>query len=246
MIPAFDEEARLPRLLEELRTTAAETIAAGGFELAEAVIVDDGSSDATAELLREAAAGDQFVHPVFAEHRGKGAAVAAGLRAAQGDYALLADVDLSTPLSDLARLQQPLQAGADVVIGSRAVDGANVEAPRRRRQGGRMFNAFVRALTGLDLRDTQNGFKLMPTPVGRALTDEQVSEGFAFDVELLVRAKSRGLRIAEVPVTYRHDPGSRVRMMTASPRMLLDVVRITARSRRRPRSKGVPERSSAV
>ena len=197
-------------------------------------------------MLLDAAAGeDSTLHPVASRHRGKGGAVAEGLRAARGDYSLLADVDLSTPLTDLAQLGQALREGADIAIGSRELEGSRVVAPRRRRQGGRLFNAIVRAMTGLDLRDTQCGFKLMRTSVGCELTEEQICEGFAFDVEMLARARARGLRIAEMPVTYIHDSQSRVRMVSASPRMLLDVARVATSLRRRRQVETAEEWSSA-
>ena len=212
-----------------------------GFELLEAVIVDDGSSDRTAAILSAAAEKQGVARPVLGSgHRGKGGAVARGLRAAQGEYALLADVDLSTPLTDLAQLGEAIRDGADIAIGSRDVEGSKVKAPAHRRQGGRLFNAVVRGLTGLQLRDTQNGFKLLPTAIGRELTAEQVSEGLAYDVELLVRAQAAGLRIDEVPVTYLHDEDSRVQMATASPQMLLDVARIAVRVRGGRQSQSTP------
>jgi glycosyltransferase involved in cell wall biosynthesis len=246
-MPAFNEAARLPRLLDELTTSSAETVRCCGFELEEAVIVDDGSTDSTPAILQRAGESDGRIIPVLdSGHRGKGGAVAAGLRVAQGDYSLLTDIDLSTPLEDLAQLARAVKGGADIAIGSRELEGSRVVAPRRRRQGGRVFNSFVRMTTKLDLRDTQCGFKLMRTSVGRDLTKEQLCEGFAFDVELLLRARARELGVAEIPVTYLHDPHSRVRMVTASPRMLLDVARLALRARRRGLvPQGAAQRSAA-
>jgi dolichyl-phosphate beta-glucosyltransferase len=236
IIPAFDEEARLPRLLELLDATAEEKVARCRLSFLETVIVDDGSADRTAAILTETAGRKSTLRAVVGRgHRGKGAAVAAGLRAARGDYALLADVDLSTPLDDLGQLADAIRQGADIAVGSRDMgDPKVVQAPLHRRHAGRAFRVFVRALTGLDLSDTQCGFKLMRAAVGREITNDQLCEGFAFDVELLVRARAAGLRIAEVPVSYIHDPRSRVRLATASPRMLFDVARIGWRSRRHP------------
>jgi dolichyl-phosphate beta-glucosyltransferase len=212
-----------------------------GFEFLEAVIVDDGSDDGTAAILTRAAESQSAVRPVLDEaHRGKGGAVATGLRAARGDYSLLTDVDLSTPLDDLAQLGDAIRDGADIAIGSRDIEGSRVEAPSHRRQGGRLFNAAVRGLTGLQIRDTQCGFKLLPTSLGRELTSVQLCEGLAYDVELLARAHTAGLRIAEVPVTYLHDPRSRVRMATASPQMVLDLVRVAVRVRAGRQSQSTP------
>ena len=246
VIPAFNEEARLPQLLRELEGDAAQTVGDCGFDLTEAVIVDDGSTDRTAAILTAVGERQGIVRPLLGSgHRGKGGAVATGLRAAQGEYTLLADVDLSTPLTDLAQLGEAIRGGADIAIGSRDVEGSRVEAPVHRRQGGRLFNAAVRVLTGLPLRDTQNGFKLLPTAIGRELTAEQISEGLAYDVELLVRAQAAGLRIAEVPVTYLHDENSRVQMATASPRMLLDVAHIAVRVRGGRQSRSTPRSAAA-
>jgi glycosyltransferase involved in cell wall biosynthesis len=245
VIPAFNEEARLPWLLEHLDAEGEATVDRCGFRFLEAVIVDDGSDDRTAEILSAAGESEGPLRPVLgAGHRGKGAAVATGLRAARGDYSLLADADLSTPLADLVQLGEAISDGADIAIGSREVEGSRVEAPAHRRRGGRLFNAVVRGLTGLTIRDTQNGFKLLPTSVARELTSVQLCEGLAFDVEMLARAQAAGLRTAEVPVTYRHDPRSRVRVATASPRMLLDVARVAVRVRADRRSRPKPRREA--
>jgi dolichyl-phosphate beta-glucosyltransferase len=233
VIPAYNEEARLPALLEAL-ATADKAVADAGFELVETLVVDDGSTDRTREIL--ASATQPGLVPVLdhSENRGKGAAVADGCQHAHGDYVLLADVDLSTPLGELATLGEAIRAGADVAIGSRAVAGAMVErGPALRKLTGKAFGSTVRLLTDLDVRDTQNGFKLLSTEVAKALFAEQLCPGFAFDVELLMRAKLAGLRIAEVPVLYVHDERSRVQVGRASLQMLRDVVMLARRLRRR-------------
>jgi dolichyl-phosphate beta-glucosyltransferase len=249
VIPAYNEEQRLPALLEELKTTAAATIAAGGMTLLEALVVDDGSSDRTAALLREAAAGNPLLKPVleFDRNRGKGAAFAAGVRQARGDYVLLADVDLSTPLGELGKLTAAIDAGADIAIGSRAVAGAVVErGPHYRKVLGNTFNGAVRLLTGLKLRDTQNGFKLFPTAVARRLVAGQTCPGFAFDVELLMRANQEGLSIAEVPIVYLHDDRSSVRVGSAGAQMLRDVSGLAYRIRLRDRGRGAAPAPAAT
>lgn len=238
VVPAYNEEQRLPALLEELAGSAAATIRAGGMELREAIVVDDGSGDGTPKLLREAAGRNPLLKPVleFDRNRGKGAAFAAGVARAEGDYVLLADVDLSTPLGELGKLTAALDAGADIAIGSRAVPGAVVErGPHHRKVLGNAFNGAVRMLTGLRLRDTQNGFKLFPTAVVQRLVAEQTCPGFSFDVELLMRADREGLRIAEVPILYLHDARSSVRVGSAGARMLRDVAGLAYRIRLRGR-----------
>lgn len=234
VIPAFNEEERLPALIEVLATSAASAVRRAGTELLEVLIVDDGSDDGTPKILREAAAGDERLRPVieFEENRGKGAAFAAGVERARGDYVLLADVDLSTPLEELPKLTAAVRDGADIAIGSRAVEGAVVErGPKHRKLTGSAFNSVVRLLTGLRLRDTQNGFKLFRADVVRRLVREQDCPGFAFDVELLMRADRAGLRIDEVPVSYLHDSRSSVRVVSASAAMLRDVSALAYRLR---------------
>jgi dolichyl-phosphate beta-glucosyltransferase len=222
-------------LLEVLATTADAAVSEAGMVLVEVLIVDDGSIDRTAEMLRAAAEGNPRLRPVieFERNRGKGAAFAAGVERAEGDYVLLADVDLSTPLGELSKLTAAIRQGADIAIGSRAVAGAVVErGPLHRKVLGEAFNGAVRLLTGLRLRDTQNGFKLFPTEVARRLLAGQTCPGFAFDVELLMRADRAGLRIAEVPILYLHDSRSSVRVGSAGMKMLRDVGGLAYRLRR--------------
>jgi dolichyl-phosphate beta-glucosyltransferase len=249
VIPAYNEEARLPALLAALSTTAEAAVADAGMTLLESLVVDDGSSDRSREVLAAAAEEDPRLQPVFAyeENRGKGAAFAAGARRAKGDYVLLADADLSTPIEELHKLTAALAEGADVAIGSRAVEGAVVErGPRHRKVLGAGFNLTVRALTGLPLRDTQCGFKLLPTDAAVRLVEDQICPGFAFDVELLMRADQGGMRIAEVPVLYLHDSRSRVRVASASTRMLQDVSRLAYRLRVRGRREARASRLTAA
>jgi dolichyl-phosphate beta-glucosyltransferase len=236
VIPAYNEEVRLPGLLEKLSAEAEQAAADAGLSLLEVLVVDDGSTDRTRELLRAAAAQNERLHPVFAydRNRGKGAAFAAGALKAEGDYVLLADVDLSTPLGELSKLTAAIEAGADVAIGSRAVAGAVVErGPIHRKVTGNTFNGAVRLLTGLRVRDTQNGFKLFPTEAVKRYAALQTCPGFAFDVELLMRADNEGLRIAEVPILYMHDLRSSVHVASASSRMLREIAGLAYRLRLR-------------
>jgi len=234
VIPAYNEEVRLPELLETLAAEAEKAAVDAGLHLHEILVVDDGSTDRTRQLLRAAEAENERLEPVFAydRNRGKGAAFAAGALRAEGDYVLLADVDLSTPLGELGKLTAAIEGGADVAIGSRAVAGAVVErGPILRKVTGNTFNGAVRLLTGLRVRDTQNGFKLFPTDAVKRYATQQTCTGFAFDVELLMRADREGLRIAEVPILYTHDLRSSVSVASASSQMLREVAGLTYRLR---------------
>lgn len=235
VIPAYNEEARLPRLFEVLATAAGNDLARAGLDFVEAVIVDDGSTDKTARLIEAAAERDPRIRPVLGIRRnsGKGAAIKAGVQAASAEMVLMVDVDLSTPLTDAWRLSAALaETGAAIAIGSRAREGPEVTAPLHRRFLGTGFNIAVRALTGLRFADTQSGFKLLGAETARKLLSEQTSHGFAFDVEMLARAHLAGLEVTEVPVSYLHDDRSKVRVLRTSVEMARDLLRLSILLRR--------------
>jgi dolichyl-phosphate beta-glucosyltransferase len=155
--------------------------------------------------------------------------MAAGILAATGELTLLCDADRSTPFADIGPLHQAVTRGADVAIGSRAAPGGGTsDVPVLRRLGSRAFNVAVRLGTGMRLGDTQRGFKLVRTDAVQPLCGERLIDGFAWDVELLLRAQRAGLRIEEVGVRYRHDPGSTVRLASAG-RAFLDVLSLRRR-----------------
>jgi dolichyl-phosphate beta-glucosyltransferase len=228
VLPAYDEAQRIGDLLAGLRELAATGVP--GLELLEAVIVDDGSSDGTAAAVRAELAQAPWLRLLAdgGPNQGKGAAIARGVAAAHGQLVLLADVDLATPLSEVVRLHEGLLGGADLAIGSRDVPGSVVTgASFHRKLMGRVFNYGVRRLTGLPFRDTQCGFKLMPAAVGRRLLGEQLVAGYAFDVELLLRARALGLRVDEVPIRWEHRPGSKLNPLPAAVAMTRDVLLAT-------------------
>jgi dolichyl-phosphate beta-glucosyltransferase len=206
VIPAFNESRRLPGSLERLCRWLS------GSRLAhEIVVVDDGSTDETAEAAR-AAGGDRLVLLRHAPNRGKGYAVRRGMLAARGARRLMTDADLSTPIEELPQLMAELDRGADVAIGSRAVPGARIEIrqPAYREAMGRVFNGLVQVLLLPGLHDTQCGFKLFTADAAEAAFGHTRLDGFSFDVEALYAVRRRGLRIAEVPVVWRNDAASRV------------------------------------
>jgi dolichyl-phosphate beta-glucosyltransferase len=234
VIPAYNEERRLPRLLEVLEYEAARDLAAAGLELVEAVLVDDGSVDGTRQLMRDGVATNPLVRAVLRPglHQGKGAAVASGVTAARGKLVLVTDVDLSTPLIEAGLLLEAVAAEADIAIGSRGLEGARVHRSARRGLMARGYNLLVRALTGLPYRDTQCGFKLFTAESARALLEHQISERYAFDLELLLRARAMGLRVAEVPISWQEQADSRVSAWSTGPVLAWDTLVLTWRLRR--------------
>ena len=155
----------------------------------------------------------------FAGNRGKGHAVRAGLLAAQAPIALFSDADLSTPITELPKIVEPIEAGNyDLVFGSRALDRKLIghRQPWRREQGGKVFNAIVRLTTGLPFFDTQCGYKAFRMEAFRSIVEQARIDGFGFDVELLFLAQRAGLRILEVPVRWDHHEGSKVHIVRDS------------------------------
>jgi dolichyl-phosphate beta-glucosyltransferase len=231
VVPAYQEARRVPRLIRTIRTTARADLEQAGLDLRQVIVVDDGSSDGTGAVLADAAEREPLLTSLTAPpgRRGKGHALAHGIRHAQTDLVLLVDVDLSAPLAETRKLTA---THADVAVGSRALEGAHVEdTPLPRELMGRTFNALVRATTGLDLRDTQCPLKLLETGLAKRLTEDLVATGFAFDVELLLRARRAGATVAEVPIEFHHDRDSRVRPLQSALGMAVDVLRLSVRLR---------------
>jgi dolichyl-phosphate beta-glucosyltransferase len=220
VIPAFNEARRLPATLARV----GEHLAAQGRPH-EILVVDDGSSDGTADVARSAGADVRVLR--HEPNRGKGYAVRRGMLAATGARRLMTDADLSTPIEELARLEAELDRGWDVAIGSRAVAGARVEVhqPAYREAMGRVFNVLVQVLLLPGLADTQCGFKLFTAGAADAAFRACRLDGFSFDVEALYVARLRGLRIAEVPVVWRNDAATRV-SLGGGGTAFLDLLRI--------------------
>ena len=225
VIPAYNEAVRLGNTLravvDYLRQYAPD---------AELIVVDDGSSDETAELarqtLRDAAGPLRSSVISYKSNLGKGRAVRLGLLAGRGDVTLFSDADLSTPITEAPKLIDPIVNGdCDVTFGSRALERQliGVHQPWRREQGGRIFNLVVRLATGLPFWDTQCGFKAFRMSVCRPLVEAATVDRFGFDVELLYLAFRAGLRLKEIPVRWDHNEGSKVNVVSDSFKMLSEV-----------------------
>jgi dolichyl-phosphate beta-glucosyltransferase len=233
VIPAYNEALRLPAYLREVVAYFD-----GRGEPYEVIVVDDGSADETAAGVLEARA----IHPAvtlhrLAENRGKGFAVRAGMRAARGSVRLMTDADGATPIAEVKRLETAIEAGADVAVGSRALPDPSVrrEVQIHRKVSGEIFNFFARRMGVGDVTDTQCGFKLFRGAVAETLFGELETEGFGFDVELLMLARRRGCRVVEVAINWADQPGSKVDVLRDGPRMLAQIVRARLRLARRGR-----------
>ncbi len=223
VIPAFNESARITKSLAKID----EFLKKSSLP-AEVIVVDDGSTDDTAEQVRSARPKNLRLL-LNGMNRGKGYSVRQGVLAAQGDYILFTDADLSAPIEEIEKLLDvAIRESADIVIGSRAVDRSyiNKHQSRGREYGGIIFNLMVRSLLGLRLYDTQCGFKLFHCAKAKAVFEKQTTFGFGFDPEVLFLANRLGLRIREVPVHWSHSDGSKVKFWRHGVRMFGDLIRI--------------------
>ena len=226
VIPAYNEEKRLPSTLERVLGH----LDSSGWDFAEIVVVDDGSSDGTAAVASDFQAKDPRVRLLRNPgNRGKGYAVRHGMLEARGDWRLFTDADLSAPIEELEKLMQAAQTrGFEVAIGSRALDRSmiGVHQSRLRENAGRVFNLIMRTVLGLPLWDTQCGFKLYAARAAENIFRRQRLERFGFDAEVLYLARRLGYRIAEVPVRWNHVEGTKISMFRDSLGMFLDLLRV--------------------
>jgi len=228
VLPAYNEAQRLPPYLAAVRTYLDQRWP-GQYEV---IVVDDGSQDQLPAFLARTAADWPALSTIrHAQNQGKGAAVRTGVLASRGQWVLFADADGATPIDQERRLCEALQAGADVVVGSRLADGDGIERSRHWLRGisGRLFAALARRLLRLNVRDTQCGFKLFRAEPARRLFAEVRETGYLFDLELLALAQRHGLRIVEVPVAWQEIPGGHLRLLRALPRIFVGLWRLRRR-----------------
>lgn len=225
VIPAYNEEGRLPKTLDSVFSY----LQARPYR-AEIIVVDDGSSDRTSEIVsacRQKYPALRLLSNIG--NRGKGFSVRHGMLEARGEIALFTDADLSTPIEEADKLLAALrEQGYDGAIGSRALDRSLIEVHQSviREQAGIFFNRLVRCIMGIEFSDTQCGFKAFRMERARVIFEQQRVERFGFDPEILFLAKRMGLRVAEVPVRWSHDAATKVNVAADGIRMFLELLLI--------------------
>jgi glycosyltransferase involved in cell wall biosynthesis len=223
IVPAFNEAARIGGSIQKIDAYMHRSSIA-----CELIVVDDGSADNTADVLKHTYIKNMRVVRNDVNH-GKGYAVRQGVLAASGKYVLFTDADLSAPIEEADKLLEvAVNEEVDIVIGSRGMDRRYIEKhqSRVRELGGIVFNLMVRLVLGLRLHDTQCGFKLFDRQKSRPVFEMQRTDGFGFDPELLFLANRRGLKIRETPVRWSHAEGSKVRLFRDSFGMFFEIMRI--------------------
>ena len=224
VIPAYNESARLGGTLEKVLNY----VHARGWD-GEVIVVNDGSQDNTADIVRTFAAKDPAVRLVENPgNHGKGYSVRNGMLHARGGIVIFSDADLSSPIEEAPKLLQALAAGADIAIGSRwlRAETQTQRQPLHRQIFGRIFNLLLRATLGLKFKDTQCGFKAFRQPAVQAIFPLQKIERWGFDPEILFLARKFKFRVREVPVAWGHSGGTRINPLVDGSRMIMEMLRI--------------------
>jgi dolichyl-phosphate beta-glucosyltransferase len=224
VIPAYNEGARLGATLEKVLGY----VRAQGWS-AEVIVVNDGSRDNTADLVRGFAAKDGALRLLENPgNRGKGYSVRNGMLNAKGEIVVFSDADLSSPIEEMTKLLAALAAGADIAIGSRWLR-AELQTQRQsplRQLFGRVFNLLLRIILGLKFKDTQCGFKAFTRRAAQAIFPLQRIERWGFDPEILFLARKFGFRVEEVPVLWGHSGETRINPLLDGARMFQEMLRV--------------------
>jgi len=228
IIPAHNEELRLPGTLEQIVKF---------LELqeysAEVLVIENGSSDQTYSIAQEFGHGTKLLRVFQENQRGKGSAVRKGMLEARGQYHFLCDADLSMPIEQVNRFLPPALTGFDIAIGSREARGAiRYNEPGYRHWGGRAINLLIRWLVLPGLRDTQCGFKCFRAEVSKDIFRFQTFSGISFDPETLYIARLRGYRIVELPIPWYYNQESRINLYADTLSLVRDLLIIRRNARR--------------
>jgi dolichyl-phosphate beta-glucosyltransferase len=227
IIPAYNEEERLPRTLPQVVAFAENQ----EYDI-EVLVVDNASSDRTAQIVRDMMPAHPALSLSHQPIQGKGAAVRKGMLQGNGEYLFICDADLAMPIEQVTRFMPPRCPAYDVAIASREIAGAvRHNEPPHRHVMGRAFNLVVRTLALPGIQDTQCGFKALQRDAAHDIFNTQQIDGWAFDVEILYIARQRGYRIIEIPIDWYYGAGSRVSPIRDSWNMLREVFRIRANGR---------------
>jgi dolichyl-phosphate beta-glucosyltransferase len=221
VIPAYNERARIIATLKSV----VETVRAHQWS-AEVIVVNDGSTDETAHLVRDFALSAPEVQLMNnPRNSGKGYSVRSGILHALGEIVMFTDADLSAPINEAERLFEAIAQGADIAIGSRwlATSRQTHRQPLYRQVFGRLFNALTRAVMRLPYADTQCGFKAFTRSAAQTIFQLQTIERWGFDPEILFIARKRGYRVTEVPVSWAHDARSRISYLRDGLQMLKEL-----------------------
>lgn len=228
IIPAYNEEHRLPRTLEQIFTFLDKQ-----SYTAEVLIVENGSTDRTLKIAQKFAERRKRLFVYTEEKRGKGNAVKRGMLEARGEYRFLCDADLSMPIEEVNKFLPPELTGFDIAIGSREAPGAiRYDEPGYRHWGGRGINLLIRLLALPGLRDTQCGFKCFRADIAEDIFQFQTFEGISFDPEILFIARLRGYKVVELPIPWYYSDESRINLFQDTLVMIIDLLTIRRNARR--------------
>jgi dolichyl-phosphate beta-glucosyltransferase len=228
IIPAYNEENRLPNTLEQVF----HFLGKQSFS-SDVIVVENGSTDRTFELAQKFADQRKNLRVIHNKERGKGGAVQRGVLEAHGEYVFICDADLSMPVGEISKFLPPTLMDFDIAIGSREAPGAvRYDEPYYRHLTGRVFNMLIRWMVLPKLQDTQCGFKCLRAKVARDIFPFQTLTGWAFDVELLYIAHHHGYHILEIPIDWYFNADSKVRVLRDSWRMFIDLLVIRRNARR--------------
>ncbi len=221
VIPAYNEESRLPGTLEQVfRFLVKQTFAS------EVIVVENGSTDRTFEVAQEFTKRHESFR-VLRTGRGKGAAVKRGMLEARGEYRFMCDADLSMPVDEILKFIPPALTSLDIAIASReAIGSVRYNEPRYRHFGGRGINYIIQVLALPGLNDTQCGFKCFRADIAKDIFEKQTLSGFSFDIELLFIARRRGYRVREIPIEWFYHPETKVNAIRDALRMIGDIFHI--------------------